>query len=221
MNIYRKLFEANAIDVQNRIADLTLTNKPFRHLVLQNVFHDEILGCLRESFDHSIFTCMQGGEPVHNITETSNDSLKLFTQVFLGQGILPTLDNLFRSDKKSDELRAYGVKFDVLESGNIKNNFLAVHQPGSSIPIHRDDYWMTYQIVFYLGYVDGSLAPTTKLHFSSEESVGDNEPPVSFPDMSNGMLVFESTPNSFHSMMTPLKNRRLSINTTVSLHKEL
>ena len=84
---------------------------------------------------------------------------------------------------------------------------------------------MTYQIVFYLGYIDGSPAPTTKLHFSSEECTEEcteeKVPPVCFPDVANGMLVFESSPKSFHSMTTPLNNSRLSINTTISLHKEI
>jgi len=208
-----------------KLNDAHVVEEPFPHIFINNFLPNDLRDLLINSVSELDFRkYYEGAVPVFHLTEKSPEILLFFKNFILNDLLTPFFNSIFNASdsKKNIELKNTFdniTKLDKVEYGSI---YFARNPAGSTIKMHVDDNFASFQYVFYFGYKDGGAAPTTDLSLYPQLNIDDYSADLNsknyfnYGPTNNGVLVFVNTPSSYHGLLRPLDKERLTL--CVSAH---
>jgi AAA15 family ATPase/GTPase len=143
------------------------------------------------------------------------------------------LRNLFISDYPSNFFRHIEILKNIkrLNKPNYRSAYLAKNPANGTISSHLDDYWASYQFVFFLGDIFGNEIDTTELVDVSasmqllasdnmDKKIIESCPRKSYKKTKNGFLAFLNSNASVHGLSRPIEFERHTICISVHLYDE-
>ena len=208
-----------------KLNDAHVVKEPFPHIFINNFLPNDLRNLLITTISELEFKKFyEGAVPVYHLTDESPATLLHFKDNILNRILTPffnvkfefmdlkkniELNNIFGSVGKSDEVEYASIYF-------------ARNPARGRIKMHLDDNFASFQYVFYFGYEDGGVAPTTDLLLSPRSNSGEcsddltTKHCLNYGSTNNGLLVFANTADSYHGLLTPLTKERWTL--CVSAH---
>ena len=206
--------------IMQRLEDAHLYKNPYPHSYIENFLPETLRSGLRKCFEDLTFVKhFQGAVPVHHIDEKSPSLLHLFRDEIVDEVMTPHFSMMFQEFEleKLSQLEKDSPNILKSSSPDYVSIYLAKNPVGGTIPVHLDDYWASFQFVFYLGDSNGNSAPTTDLvnmnagALIEDYNLSNAMTVTNYGSTSNGLLAFVNSPKSLHALLDPLKDERWSI----------
>lgn len=223
MSVQSKISEKIVEDVMVKLRAAPMTEDPFPHFFIEDFLPDALRIDIFSCFETAKFKTAVGGTPTSHIRDDSHQILVDFRDCLISRSMIPYLDTLFSKyeDEKASEIRSENhipYRRDEPVYGFLH---LTRHIEGATIMVHRDDYWGSYQFIFYFGDVNGGESSTTELVSPGgdlrelENAEFSKVVLKSYGKSRNGFLFFINQPNAFHCLSIPVSAERLSISGSV------
>ena len=208
-----------------KLNDAHVIEEPFPHIFinnfLPNYFRDLLISSVSELEFRKYY---DGAVPVFHLTEKSPKALLFFKNCILDDLLTPFFKSIFSNNdfKKHIELKNNFENITKLDKAEYGSIYFARNPAGGSIKMHVDDNFASFQYVFYFGHKDGSPAPTTDLSLNPQLNIDDYSADINSKNYfnngptNNGVLIFVNSPNSYHGLLSPLNQERLTL--CVSAH---
>lgn len=213
------------IQLIEKLNDAHVVEEPFPHIFINNFLPNDLRDLLLNSVSELEFRkYYEGAVPVFHLTEKSPEPLLFFKNYILDDLLTPFFNSIFNDNdfKKNIELKNTFEKITKLDKVEYGSIYFARNPPGGKIKMHVDDNFASFQYVFYFGYKDGGVAPTTDLLLYPQSNIDDysadlnSKNYINYGPTNNGLLVFVNTPSSYHGLLSPLHKERLTL--CVSAH---
>jgi len=211
-----------------KIRNASVHSQPFPHLYINDFLPSDLWRSLREAFHVLHFKkFFEGAVPVYHIDSSSDLFLQAFRDEIVDAVICKGLRAHFLSfeDGKTKSLKASYGRVRCLEKPFYRSIYLAKNPEGGTIPIHLDDHWASFQLVFYLGDHLGERTSTTDLAIPIDAHAALPDPlelmkfsTTNYGTSSNALLAFVNNERSYHGLASPLPAERWTICVSAHYH---
>jgi len=228
------LFEECSRYISQKLDNVLLNEDPYPHIFIDEFLPINFYSELKSYFySENFFKYFDGAVPVSHITDKSSLFIQRFLSEIVDSLLVIKFNKIFdRYDvQKQYELQESRKNIIRLNKPHYRSAYLAKNPANGTISSHLDDYWASYQFVFFLGDIFGNEIDTTELVDVSvsmqlltsdnmEKKIIESCPRKSYKKTKNGFLAFINSNASVHGLSKPIEFERHTICISVHLYDE-
>jgi hypothetical protein len=200
-----------------------IVNKPYPHIYIENYLPELFKNQIIENLPERCHFKKNNGSTFFyelNIIEEKNKILYslieiIYNDLFIkGQKIFnPFLKQKLIEIEKLENKKISSFKIEVE-----KHPYISIAPIGQLIEAHRDSYFYHFNILIYLGNLDGTKTQTTELLYVNENLTDDyikkNQnifETLNYGESSNSVLFFHNNSRAYHRVKDIINKERLTV----------